>query len=54
MRRVVESEVLCCNWWRLDLEKVRQVNRGCIREKGVTVLTAYSRYVLGWAASEEV
>ena len=24
------------SWWRLDTEKVRQINRGCTREKGVT------------------
>ena len=23
-------------WWRVDTEKVRQMNKGCIREKGVT------------------
>ena len=36
------------------MKKVRQINRGCIHKKrSDRVLTAYTRYVLGYAASEE-
>ena len=36
------------------MEKVRQINRGCIRVKrSDRVLTAHIRHVIGWTASEE-
>ena len=35
------------------MEKVRQINRGCIREKGMIECWQPIRYVLGWATSEE-
>ena len=39
--------------WTADI-KVRQINRA-VQEIGVTrALTTYTRYVLGWAASEEI
>ena len=36
------------------MKSVSQINRGCIREiRSDRVLTANTRYVLGWAAIEE-
>ena len=34
-------------------EERQTEKQGLCREKGVTVLTTYTLYVLGWAANEE-
>ena len=53
-RVLVSEEGRSCLNGEKDMKKVRQINRGCIHKKrSDRVLTAYTQYVLGYAASEE-